>query len=62
MGAWRLPLAEQPLCCALTPLPPGSPLASPALTHLTLRQPATPGTTTRSGKPWSAGSGAPFIS
>jgi hypothetical protein len=29
---------------------------------LTLRAPVTPGTTSRSGAPWSVGSGAPFIS
>ena len=30
--------------------------------HLTLRAPTTPGTTARTGKPWSLGMGSPFIS
>ena len=32
-----------------------------AVTHLTLRAPMYPGTTTRTGPPWARGSGSEFI-
>ncbi|CKN76376.1 Uncharacterised protein [Mycobacterium tuberculosis] len=32
-----------------------------AVTHLTLRAPMNPGTTTRTGPPWARGSGSEFI-
>ena len=32
-----------------------------AVTHLTLRAPMNPGTTTRTGPPWTRGSGSEFI-